>query len=1046
MNNSWYSPLAAVASLGSQHKGDGSLAGLHEAREAHLSQFFTPADVAAAMWRIASPAIDAAIAARDGARVALFDNSVGSGRLLQFANPEKHTLAGFDVHQASVEQVGQVATAAGFSTDFIVAGMEEVRPRGYGVALINPPFSINLQSPHMEDYPCCSFGKFGPGTSCVSHAYAVAQALEAADIVVAVLPATFAQQLSTDAFFSERLRMIAKLPGTAFESEGASVSTAIAVWDAFPRNGDLVTVTIKDLSNPELPALDLSCRTERQSRPAQLSRRGVDYGQPSITLPVTGNKVVRVVRHNRRVILKFACGLTEAKVMNAVLRERANAGENHRLPARVRFAGQGVLDLQVHLMQENPVQSFSDFTATIRRAGGEPNVDLGIVGYLRRHAKRIARHRVPLAHTIRAEGAQLASGEVELTARETFLLNPKVWGSPIVKRGQVAKGVRAEAGKWTVTAGGKDWTMIEEEVNKRFAISGMSGANGTAWIEKFPGRLAAFPEIAREARMRAEKLGINKWLSWDFQMDDLVEVAISPYGAVPAWHMGLGKTRLALALILLGGGKHNLFVTEPHLVPEVVQEIEGLGLPAELWRVIDSPEAVKDLRKINVISYNRLRLAVNPNRPKATYGKALRRRIGTMICDEGHVLRNMHTAQTQAAWVVSARRRFVLTGTLVANYPRDTMAILAWVGGSATAAQPYGIRSDAYLEPRMATSMSFTSRGVDAYRDTFVTLEWCTSEFAEDNTQGAKREVPKIANLPAYRAMLAPWVKRRVIQEPAVAKHVKIPEPSSKVIPVKWTDDHLGFYLDVADNFASWYRNAKREAGERGNNLNLVALLARIGAVETACNVPHAGCDEFGAYTGLTAKQSFAVQHIAELAKQGEKVIVYAKRPQLLERMGDLLDKEGVKSVLVHGGRGIEERTRDLRENYRKGDTNVLLASEGCVQTGLNLPETTRIVHLSRSWSAKTERQANARALRPQQKRHVVIEYIHLPGSIDDYQAQMIAFKADAADAGVDWATPEKSNEEFAHIDTILGRFVEDIAKMRGTTAHELRRSLVAAA
>ena len=58
-----------------------------------------------------------------------------------------------------------------------------------------------------------------------------------------------------------------------------------------------------------------------------------------------------------------------------------------------------------------------------------------------------------------------------------------------------------------------------------------------------------------------------------------------------------------------------------------------------------------------------------------------------MIADEDHSLRNIDTEQTRAAWgSVAARRRYVFTGTVVPNYPRDTLAILAWVAGSATAA------------------------------------------------------------------------------------------------------------------------------------------------------------------------------------------------------------------------------------------------------------------------------------------------------------------------------------------------------------------------
>jgi len=66
-----------------------------------------------------------------------------------------------------------------------------------------------------------------------------------------------------------------------------------------------------------------------------------------------------------------------------------------------------------------------------------------------------------------------------------------------------------------------------------------------------------------------------------------------------------------------------------------------------------------------------------------------------------------------------------------------------------------------------------------------------------------KREVPKIANLPKYRMMLAPFIKRRVKQEPDVARYVKTPEARVSVVNIDWSDAHLLIYLKVADQLHS---------------------------------------------------------------------------------------------------------------------------------------------------------------------------------------------------------------------------------------------------
>ncbi len=1044
----WFLPLRSVRSLGSQHKGAGSLAGLHAARAEHLSQFFTPEPLVDFVWRLVEPSIERARTSSgvEGERVSLFDNSVGSGRLLWMADPAKHTLSGVDVHEDSIKALGAAAGAAQFRCDFAVGRMEEIRPRGYGVGLINPPFSILLESPNLMEFPCNTYGRFGPGSSCMSHVYAVAQALSACDIVAAILPLTFAETLPSDPHFNQRLVYLARLPNNAFRSEGAEVSTAVAVWDAYPRDGGIVEMgRIDDLSAPT-PRLDLTCRPESKSQLRPIRVRAIEDSGPSITTPVTGNRRVRVVHHNRFVSLRFSCGLVEAKVRNAVLRDELSHYDRPpgcRYPSSVRYSGQGLLDLEAHLMAENPQKSFRELLGVIRKAGGLPAVDEGIFGYLRRREKKLRRHRVELRHTIFVPaGSVTGEGTGTVTPRRTFLLDNTKMASPLAKVKESYPARNVGAGRYEVTIAGRAWPFSADDLEQRFDCGGLTNvSNCGSWVTKFPGRALAFPQVAKHYRQTAKRLGLDKFLSWDYQLDDMVEVAMSPFGAVVAWDMGLGKARLAIALCLVHEAPHNLIVVEPHLVDEMLTELKKVGIAEDAWQVIASAEGIKDLRRINVITYNRLRMALHSACPKRTYAKALRHRISTLVADEGHVVRNLDTDQTRALWQVAARRRFVCSGTPIANYPRDLLPVACFVAGDGTAAQPFGL-CRAYLEKRLARSMRECRRGLDVFREKFVVLEWSTNEFADTLREGAKREVPKIASLPEFRQFAAPLIKRRVSQEPDVARHFRIPVPTERHHSIKWDDGHLAHYLEVAEEFAAWYRDVK--ATGDGRNLNLSALLARIGAVEAACNTPHKTIGNFGSYQPLTSKQRFAIERIVALVGEGHKVVFYAKSPAVLERLATELTERGIDSVVLHGGKSIESRTAELNARFRFGPVPVLLASLGCTQTGLNLYQGTRAIFYGRDWSAKTERQARARLLRPQQKERVEVEYLQLEGSIDDYAGQLVDMKADAADSGLDWATPEKADAEFVHLDTMLGRFVENLAKLRGVARQAVRDVLVA--
>ncbi|WP_295430274.1 hypothetical protein [uncultured Thiodictyon sp.] len=71
-------------------------------------------------------------------------------------------------------------------------------------------------------------------------------------------------------------------------------------------------------------------------------------------------------------------------------------------------------------------------------------------------------------------------------------------------------------------------------------------------------------------------------------------------------------------------------------------------------------------------------------------------------------------------------------------------------------------------------------------------------------------------------------------------------------------------------------------------------------------------------------------------------------------------------------------------------------------------------------------------------------EFVHLRGSIDDYQGQMVTHKRSTINAGLDWCTPELDDVEFLHLDTILGRFVEDLEGLMGCRTHEVRDRLAA--
>ncbi len=1022
---SWRDSLETITSMGAAHKGVTRLADLAQARKEHLGQFFTPLVIVRKMWDI----IERVCADKEGHRkVSVLDNSMGSARMLHYADPTKHKLFGIDVHRDVVVEVTAAAEAAGFDCEFACGGMEDASISGMNVALINPPFSLNLQSAAMYPYACTRWGKFGPNTGATSDEYALAQALKAAQIVIAVLPTSMADDLlnrGSEILGSAYKRLVAvvDMGSTVFLAEGANVATSLVVFNSSQTKDCLIRESVTDIDAWQPPVLPLTLVDDTWDKPI-LRMSHEELTEPAITLPVTGDKLVRLVHTGRKIHMKFSCGLMQARCENAIYRKRVFSTEHHRLPKGVKYAGQGVLDVERLVAAEDFDSTWDGLIHSLKKQGADVQVDLGLVNYIARRRREAKRELTPFGRWIWAEQS---ADTVQAIAKVSVAFQEDSWTSPVVKTGSAQTLTRCTDG-WEMVHGNFARTFGDIEARKLFEIPNVN----EGWREIAPPLQAVYPSIANSLRARAKSIGIDRFLNWDYQFEDLIEVCIRPGGCIVAWKQGLGKARLAAAIPLLLNVKHALVAMPAFLLDEFPDRLKAAGIEDSMWQIIRSEGQARQLNRINVISYERLRMKVPGKR--YTYAALLRRRCGVVICDEGEVLANSESDQSRAIAQLSAKRLFVLTGTPQANYPRDLLPVSIAAVGDAVASQAYGIRHPVLSQVNVKT-MEYADRGVHKFAEDFVSFEWVTNEFAESLQDGAKREVPKIQNLNKYRAWIAPYIKRRLPGEPDVAKFVKPQAPLIKTIEVDWDKEHMAHYLRVADEFANWWM--RRQGDKRGQNL--VALLARIGAVEIANNDPHFCSDGPSSYRGgLTSKQRWVINRAVEVSQQ-KKLVVYAKSPTLLNRFHQELSRMGVKSICYHGELSPKERRRNL-QLFRHDDTNVALASFGVTRAGLDLYQASHVIMASRLWSATREDQAIYRLLRPQQTELVTVEQVHTKGSIDIYQDQMCTWKATSASSGLDWGTPMSDDMSFLHLDTVLGSFVKNLAEMYGMESYEFRK------
>ncbi|MBT41677.1 MAG: hypothetical protein CMF12_04055, partial [Idiomarina sp.] len=554
------------------------------------------------------------------------------------------------------------------------------------------------------------------------------------------------------------------------------------------------------------------------------------------------------------------------------------------------------------------------------------------------------------------------------------------------------------------------------------------------WMELHEPLTNQFPEIDATIRSQATSLGIDKWLSWDFQFDDLIEMLVKGAGA-NAYQMGLGKTRFATALAMMGGDR-NLIVVKARLFDEFKQQLEAMPIDKSDISYLKSFDDIENLSRITLTTVSALkkkRLLPRWKKRVQTLGEALKHKINTLVVDEGSILCNRLSDQSKAIMSIKPKHQYVLDGEIIHGYARKTLPIITSVAGECRVSQPYSLSDRPYLLPGTVNGFKNAITGLKAYTDKHVTLEWATNEFRDSLEDGAKREVPKISNIPEFRDWIDPWVKRRVHGEPQVVKHVQIQPPKiNKPTTVNWDEKHLGLFVDVAESYQRWFTEHEKQRGLEGKGINLAAVLQQIQAVDNATNAPeHIGKAYAGAYSHDTSKMNATVELAMSQIEQGKRPIIFASSPKALKRMKRQFESHQVAVCYIDGTVSMKKRTQELNK-LRSGEYQVGCLSLGTTNDGVNLPQITNIIFYDRSsWEARVENQAIYRACRPETAHQVEVDYFELPGSLDTYQDMVIDWKKISALAGMDYGEEPPEKENFYHLEHFVRQFVESVPGLR---------------
>lgn len=125
-------------------------------------------------------------------------------------------------------------------------------------------------------------------------------------------------------------------------------------------------------------------------------------------------------------------------------------------------------------------------------------------------------------------------------ARRTHNADPTKWLSPVITKDERVEFTREESGTYRYQKNGKHFSINSDELEASYVMEGTR--EGWQIVHEGVDK-KAYPAEAAQLRKRAIELGIDKWLNWDFQMDDLIEATMKPSGCVLAWQQACGKSR-----------------------------------------------------------------------------------------------------------------------------------------------------------------------------------------------------------------------------------------------------------------------------------------------------------------------------------------------------------------------------------------------------------------------------------------------------------------------------------------------------------------------
>ena len=226
-----------------------------------------------------------------------------------------------------------------------------------------------------------------------------------------------------------------------------------------------------------------------------------------------------------------------------------------------------------------------------------------------------------------------------------------------------------------------------------------------------------------------------------------------------------------------------------------------------------------------------------------------------------------------------------------------------------------------------------------------------------------------------------------------------LPPKTRQVVPVEMAPEFVREYKKVEKDLESWLAGALENAviaemvkegidprdasdemktrlmGRVAKSLRAEALV-RINALRRLLG---------------RAKVDAAVEMIDNYVESETPVVVFADTKAVIEGIEEELSRLGIKFVTVDG-ETLPKKREQAKQDFQAGKVDVFIGSQSAKE-GITLTRASDELFVERWWTPGDEEQAEDRIHRFGQKNAAVIRYLQVPGTLDDWMANLVESK-----------------------------------------------------